>query len=75
VHRSLRLAPERPAGGAIGLFLFQVPVERMAVLGFMSLTSMAVNSIFGLAFATLLTLIVVPLLDAVLFRRQDHAPA
>lgn len=73
MHRSLRLAPERPAGGAIGLF--QVPVERMAVLGFMSLTSMAVNSIFGLAFATLLTLIVVPLLDAVLFRRQDHAPA
>jgi len=30
---------------------------------------------FGLAFATLLTLIVVPLLYAVLFRRRDDAPA
>jgi|GEM_PF-3225872 len=37
--------------------------------------SMAVTIMFGLAFATLLTLIVVPLLYAVLFRRRDDAPA
>jgi len=36
--------------------------------------SMAVTIMFGLAFATLLTLIVVPLLYAVLFRIRDHAP-
>jgi multidrug efflux pump subunit AcrB len=36
---------------------------------------MAVTIMFGLAFATLLTLIVVPLLYAVLFRIRDHATA
>jgi multidrug efflux pump subunit AcrB len=120
-------------GVAIGLLLFQVPFEFMAILGFLSLIgmlvknaivlvdqadaerragkpglapvldaaasrarpvvlgalttilgvapllfdpffkSMAVTIMFGLAFATLLTLIVVPLLYAVLFRIRDHA--
>ncbi|MCF7993212.1 MAG: efflux RND transporter permease subunit [Thiohalocapsa sp.] len=118
-------------GVAIGLLLFQVPFEFMAILGFLSLIgmlvknaivlvdeadverkagapgltpvlnaaasrarpvalgalttilgvapllldpffkSMAVTIMFGLAFATLLTLIVVPLLYAVLFRMRD----
>jgi multidrug efflux pump subunit AcrB len=122
-------------GVAIGLLLFQVPFEFMAILGFLSLIgmlvknaivlvdqadaerragkpglapvldaaasrarpvvlgalttilgvapllfdpffkSMAVTIMFGLAFATLLTLIVVPLLYAVLFRIRDHATA
>jgi multidrug efflux pump subunit AcrB len=35
---------------------------------------MAVTIMFGLAFATLLTLIVVPLLYAVLFRINDQSP-
>ena len=121
-------------GVAIGLLLFRVPFEFMAILGFLSLIgmlvknaivlvdqadaerkagkpglapvldaaasrarpvvlgalttilgvapllfdpffkSMAVTIMFGLAFATLLTLIVVPLLYAVLFRIRDHAP-
>jgi multidrug efflux pump subunit AcrB len=122
-------------GVAIGLLLFRVPFEFMAILGFLSLIgmlvknaivlvdqadaerqagkpglapvldaaasrarpvllgalttilgvapllfdpffkSMAVTIMFGLAFATLLTLIVVPLLYAVLFRIRDDAPA
>jgi multidrug efflux pump subunit AcrB len=122
-------------GVAIGLLLFQVPFEFMAILGFLSLIgmmvknaivlvdqadaerqagklglapvldasagrarpvvrgavttilgvaplrldpfleSMAVTIMFGLAFATLLTLVVVPLLYAGLFRMRDHAPA
>jgi multidrug efflux pump subunit AcrB len=122
-------------GVAIGLLLFQVPFEFMAILGFLSLIgmmvknaivlvdqadaerqagklglapvldaaagrarpvvlgavttilgvapllldpffeSMAVTIMFGLAFATLLTLVVVPLLYAVLFRMRDDAPA
>ncbi|WPL15909.1 Multidrug transporter MdtC [Thiorhodovibrio winogradskyi] len=122
-------------GVAIGLLLFQVPFEFMAILGFLSLIgmlvknaivlvdeadverqagapglapvlnaaagrarpvvlgalttilgvapllldpffkSMAVTIMFGLAFATLLTLIVVPLLYAVLFRMSDPVPA
>jgi multidrug efflux pump subunit AcrB len=122
-------------GVTIGLLLFQVPFEFMAILGFLSLIgmlvknaivlvdqadaereagkpgltpvldaaagrarpvilgalttilgvapllldpffkSMAVTIMFGLAFATLLTLIVVPLLYAVLFRVHEHAPA
>lgn len=119
-------------GVAIGLLLFQVPFEFMAILGFLSLIgmlvknaivlvdeadverkagapglapvfnaaasrarpvvlgalttilgvapllldpffkSMAVTIMFGLAFATLLTLIVVPLLYAVLFRMKGE---
>jgi multidrug efflux pump subunit AcrB len=118
-------------GVAVGLLLFQVPFEFMAILGFLSLIgmlvknaivlvdeadaeraagkpgvapvldaaasrarpvflgalttilgvapllldpffrSMAVTIMFGLAFATLLTLIVVPLLYAVLFRLRE----
>ncbi|WP_462322842.1 efflux RND transporter permease subunit, partial [Halochromatium sp.] len=121
-------------GVTIGLLLFQVPFEFMAILGFLSLIgmlvknaivlvdqadaerragkpglapvldaaasrarpvvlgalttilgvapllfdpffkSMAVTIMFGLAFATLLTLIVVPLLYAVLFRINDQSP-
>jgi multidrug efflux pump subunit AcrB len=127
--------PLAVVGVAIGLLLFRVPFEFMAILGFLSLIgmlvknaivlvdqadaerragkpglapvldaaasrarpvvlgalttilgvapllfdpffkSMAVTIMFGLAFATLLTLIVVPLLYAVLFRIRDHATA
>jgi multidrug efflux pump subunit AcrB len=127
--------PLAVVGVAIGLLLFQVPFEFMAILGFLSLVgmlvknaivlvdqadverkgggpglapllnaaasrarpvflgalttilgvapllfdpffkSMAVTIMFGLAFATLLTLVVVPLLYAVLFRMRDDARA
>lgn len=67
--------PSEPAEVAIGLLLFQCRFERIAILAFLSLTSMPMTIMFGLAFATLLTLIALPLLYAVLFRRQDHAPA
>jgi multidrug efflux pump subunit AcrB len=128
-------APLAIIGVTVGLLLFQVPFEFMAILGFLSLIgmlvknsivlvdqadaeiregrdrliavleasvsrarpvflgalttilgvapllfdpffqSMAVTIMFGLAFATLLTLIVVPLLYAVLFRIKPDAPA
>jgi multidrug efflux pump subunit AcrB len=128
-------APLAIIGVTVGLLLFQVPFEFMAILGFLSLIgmlvknsivlvdqadaeiregrdrllavleasvsrarpvflgalttilgvapllldpffrSMAVTIMFGLAFATLLTLIVVPLLYAVLFRIEPDAPA
>ena len=126
-------APLAIVGVTVGLLLFQVPFEFMAILGFLSLIgmlvknsivlvdqadaerregkpglaavldasvgrarpvflgalttilgvaplladpffkSMAVTIMFGLAFATLLTLIVVPLLYAVLFRIRGDA--
>jgi multidrug efflux pump subunit AcrB len=126
-------APLAMVGVTVGLLLFQVPFEFMAILGFLSLIgmlvknsivlvdqadveiregkpgmqaltdaavsrarpvflgalttilgvapllldpffrSMAVTIMFGLAFATLLTLVVVPLLYAALFRIRDGA--
>jgi multidrug efflux pump subunit AcrB len=126
-------APLALIGVTVGLLLFRVPFEFMAILGFLSLIgmlvknsivlvdeadaqiragkehltavtdaavnrarpvflgalttilgvaplladpffkSMAVTIMFGLAFATLLTLIVVPLLYAVFFRIPNHA--
>lgn len=128
-------APLAVIGVAVGLLLFRVPFEFMAILGFLSLIgmlvknsivlvdqadaeikageppydavigaavgrarpvflgalttilgvapllldpffkSMAVTIMFGLAFATLLTLIVVPLLYATLFRIREPAAA
>ena len=74
VQSSPRRQPSEPADVAIGLLLFQLRFALMAILAFPRLTSMPVTIMFGLAFATLLTLIVVPLLYAVLFRIRDHAP-
>jgi hypothetical protein len=62
VQSSPRRQPSEPADVAIGLLLFQLRFELMAILAFPRLTSMPVTIMFGLAFATQLTLIVVPLL-------------